>query len=109
MAARLEQLLYGDDAMWLRHPSGVYRVVGSTIQVRNDATPGVTDVYPLDDTMERELVRTKADLLTARRDLAEYHRELGIERHDHADEIAGLKAVIVAQAKRLVELEGEPK
>ncbi|BDM70594.1 hypothetical protein HEK616_40810 [Streptomyces nigrescens] len=80
------------------------------------------------DALERELVRTKADLLTARRDLTEYHRELRAEREQWESERAGyegtlralddvdacnrneireLKDLVVAQAKRLVELEGE--
>lgn len=59
--------------------------------------------------LESALVRTTADLLTARKDLAEFHRELGIERQDHAAEIAELNAVVVAQARRLATLEGETK
>ncbi|MFD9205955.1 hypothetical protein ACFVZM_06705 [Streptomyces sioyaensis] len=58
------------------------------------------------EALESDLVRTTADLLTARKDLAEFHRELGIERDDHAAEIAELKAVVVAQARRLATLEG---
>ncbi|WP_328742921.1 hypothetical protein OG436_29460 [Streptomyces caniferus] len=107
MAARLEQMLYRDDAMWVPHPIGMYRYVGATIHVRNRETPSITDVFPMGGAMEAELVRTKADLLTARKDLAEFHRELGIERRDHADEIAELKAVVVAQARRLATLEGD--
>lgn len=128
MAARLEQMLYRDDAMWIPHPIGMYRYVGATIHVRNRETPNVTDVFPMGGALERELVRKAADLLTARKDLTEYHRELRAEREEWESERAGyegtlramddvdasnrneireLKDLVVAQAKRLVELEGE--
>ncbi|MFI7096416.1 hypothetical protein [Streptomyces lydicus] len=75
--------------------------------------------------LERELVRTKADLLTARKDLAEFNRELHAERDAWAveriqyegtlramedidtglrNEIRELKDLIVRQALRLTEL-----
>lgn len=78
--------------------------------------------------LEADLVYTRADLLTARKDLAEFNRELHAERDDWASERAGyegtlramddadassrneireLKDLVVAQAKRLAELEGE--